>query len=170
MFGVNNWQNKKRPLIEKRTITVKAASPKPTSLPLPQASKPRQSVSPKPPRQPLKKAKPVSRTVQKAKPQKVRPREVAVDFGSEDSDDDDDDIRSSPPKRARREASVDSGITRQIRDPTAFQTEGEQTFSMVHGADLPALDKATKYEPYFTGLPEGFEVQFQYPSRSPKEK
>ena len=91
-----------------------------------------------------------------------------VTFSSDDSDADEDIERSS--KKVKAEVVQDLELYRQIRNKQAFSEDGSGIFPMVHAADIPSLDKATKYIPSFEGLPENTEVSLQYPSASQRER
>ncbi len=58
---------------------------------------------------------------------------------------------------------------RRLRSALAFN-ESKSEFEMIHAADIPGLDKSTKYKPIFQGLNEGTIVSLQYPSASRQEK
>ena len=100
--------------------------------------------------------------------QRSRSSQPAIDFGSDDSDSEGNSEVAT--KRIRREEAAEYDEARIIRDHKAFASDGKRSFIMVHAADIPSLDKATKYEPSFAGLSDGSEIELQYPSILQKER
>lgn len=107
-----------------------------------------------------------------AKRKTQRPASSTPDFGADDDDESDGDDDYSLEDRTKRQK-LDPLRTalpkRNVRSAAAFEGGGE-ALTIVHAAEIPTLDKTTKYEPVFKGLSQGFEVQVQYPSASKTER
>lgn len=91
-----------------------------------------------------------------------------IDFGSDESEGEEDHRGSWKKLKPPLEQKPDS--KRRIRNKQAFSKEGDGVVPMVHAADIPSLDKATRYVPSFEGLPEDMEVLLQYPSVFQRER
>ena len=91
-----------------------------------------------------------------------------IDFGQEDSDNDENS--PSTPKRLKLDDDQERDVGRLVRSREAFDPRCTKEISMIHAADIPALDKSTKYEPACPGLPESFLLELQYPSFASPEK
>lgn len=162
--------SKKRPLeIKKQKITIKAAP----SLNA-QSSKPRDAQSQRLQVKRTKKKPNISADLQiqskQVTQQRARPPPPCVDFGSEDVDvGDSDDNGFTTTKRMKHMQSSELDPKRRLRAHEAFEKH-DGVLTMRHGADMPKLDKLTKFEPIFEGLSMDFQVLLQYPSVLPKER
>ena len=90
-----------------------------------------------------------------------------------DSDEGESDIEDpeARAKRVRLSSEPEPDLYRQMRSVEAFTVEdNEGRFAMVHGADIAANNKPTKFKPAFPGYPNGRTVSLQYPSASPVER
>ena len=68
---------------------------------------------------------------------------------------------------------IDSGSAtsrRAIRALNASRGTSAVPHQMVHAATIPVLDRSTKYETCFPGLPSDVHVELQYPSWSSRER
>ncbi|MCJ1376953.1 Nucleosomal histone H3-Lys79 methylase [Xylographa soralifera] len=100
------------------------------------------------------------------------PSQGLVNFSSDDSEveEEEEEEEEGSRKKLKAELDQDPDLKRQVRNKTAFSEDDEGIFPMVHAADIPSLDKTTKYVPSFEGLPENTEVSLQYPSASQRER
>ncbi|MCJ1411877.1 Nucleosomal histone H3-Lys79 methylase [Ptychographa xylographoides] len=167
-FLLKSSSNKSHPLqIRKEVVTTKASvAPRSSSSvvarqgekrPWPKQTKERSSIS----SEILSKKHNVSR-------KRRTPSQGPVDFGSDESEADGD--LDPPRKKPKQQKSDTVDTNRNVRSSIAFSEDCDGVFTMVHAADIPLLDKSTKYIPSFDGLSEGTEVSLQYPSASQKER
>ena len=91
-----------------------------------------------------------------------------IDFGRDDSESE-TEIAGTPKRLKINEDELMDG-NRQIRDKGAFYLAQPMNIEMIHAADIPALDKSTKYAPAIPELPEDFIIELEYPSMLPKER
>ena len=166
-FGTGT--NKRRPLeVKRQTISVKAA-PKPPPNELKNADQ-RQ-------RQPVPvrgvKRKRVALTLAPRPQKRERSRahsssQPPVDFGKDGSDGEDGPEVCS--RNANRDQELQVDQNRIIRSTAAFEKTPQVECAIIHAAEIPLLDRSTKYEPSFAGLKEGLELQLQYPSALCRER
>ena len=94
---------------------------------------------------------------------RARSSSVAVDFGLDGTDSETEkDLAST--KKARL-VTVGPIVHRNIRCKYAFDRDSAEIRPIVHAAQIPSLDKSTKYEGCF-GASEDQVVELQYPSKS----
>ncbi|MCJ1288806.1 Nucleosomal histone H3-Lys79 methylase [Xylographa carneopallida] len=98
------------------------------------------------------------------------PSQGLVNFSSDDSEAEDGEEGEGSRKKPKADLDQHPDLKRQVRNQKAFSEEDGGIFDMVHAADIPSLDKTTKYIPSFEGLPEKIEVSLQYPSASQRER
>ena len=92
----------------------------------------------------------------------ITPTPQAVDFGQDDTESEEDD--ASTPKRVKHDNGEGRDPMRQIRCKDAFGLHAGIETSVAHAADIPALDKGTRYESAVPGLATPLELELQYPS------
>lgn len=101
-------------------------------------------------------------------PRRSHSSQPTADFSQADSESEDD--LGHTPKKLRFDEEEDADGLRQLRNKDAFKLDQSLSFDMVHAADIPRLDKSTKYEPIFDGLPNELHLELQYPSASQRER
>ena len=92
----------------------------------------------------------------------------AVDFGQVDSESEDD--LNYTPKKTRFDEENDIDKLRRLRNEDAFDLDQPLEVNMIHAANIPRLDKSTKFEPVFESLPSQFTLELQYPSALQRER
>ena len=103
------------------------------------------------------------------RPSSTPPRQ---DWGDDDEGSDLDLDAEDTRKRQKRESTIEADPGRTIWSPTAFSSQDDGKFAMIHGADLARCPKVGNAE-YTLAFPsfEDFKiVELQYPSASQKER
>jgi hypothetical protein len=120
----------------------------------------------------LKKAAKPRRAASPPRPRKhvARKRSTPPQHFSSSDDEGVDDVPDISRKRVRRSETGEPDPERRVRALGSFDERGDHTSSMVHAADVPALDKSVRYKPSFEGLPDGTVINLQYPSASQTER
>ena len=94
-----------------------------------------------------------------------------LDFGSSDESDPEpaNGTANAEPKRRKEQQ---RWKPRDVRSRAAFAAEEPSgvSASFIHAAEIPKLDRATKYESALPGLEHPHEVVLQYPSMCEKER
>ena len=103
------------------------------------------------------------------------PTQSRLESDSDDDDDGDDDekVVQARSKRIRPNGLVMEDASRQLRNKEAFLEDANQSFPMVHAAEIASAERPSKqlskYKAAFSADSEPAIVSLQYPSASRKE-
>lgn len=166
--GFGNGTTKKRPLeVKKQIISVKATPRPHSNEPNNVGQRSRQLIS----ERGIKRQKLASTLAPRA-PKRERSRanssQPPVDFGKDGSDG--EDVSEVTFVDRSREQGPQIDQNRILRSSIAFEKTGQNECAIIHAAEIPSLDRSTKYEPSFAGLKEDLEIQLQYPSALCRER